>query len=319
MTTPYGPSNYTLAQAQADVANLRGQIAHLLARAEILQLQVDSSLTAAPGALVTMPDTSTWNGSGITGPSGGLVVSNGMTVNDTGGSPTLAVFGGGAVRFPSNVANQVAIDGAGNLYLQNNSSWATLFSTSSGVPQYTKGNGLGITGAIPSVQVDTGANSSTSSSVTALTKAWSIPAGDAEAGTVYRIRTKLSGNWPAQIGTPYIMVNGTNTAIFPNSGTYAAGFYTSGDAYVADTELILVIVTNGSGGTARIGGFQLWQDVTGHSTPFVTPFDSGGATLDATISINTSSATTMAFGWKWGATASHAIASNFSIFTREGP
>lgn len=65
MTTPYGASNYTLAQAQSDIANLRGQVAHLLAYAEILQVVVDTKLTG--------PDASVWSLSGIALASGKFI------------------------------------------------------------------------------------------------------------------------------------------------------------------------------------------------------------------------------------------------------
>lgn len=66
MTTPQGPSNYILAQAQSDVANLRGQITHLLAYAEFLQVVIDTSLTMGASSTLTMPDSSTWTSSGPT-------------------------------------------------------------------------------------------------------------------------------------------------------------------------------------------------------------------------------------------------------------
>jgi hypothetical protein len=49
--------DYTLAQAQADVAALRGQLAHLAANSELLNLIIDTKLT--------LPDGSTWTAAGL--------------------------------------------------------------------------------------------------------------------------------------------------------------------------------------------------------------------------------------------------------------
>lgn len=50
-------AGYTLDQAQKDIADLRGQLAHLLAYAVLLQLIVDTQFTA--------PDGSVWDSTGL--------------------------------------------------------------------------------------------------------------------------------------------------------------------------------------------------------------------------------------------------------------
>lgn len=49
--------SYTLDQAQRDIANLRGQLAHMASFFELLKLQVDTSITG--------PDGSIWDSTGL--------------------------------------------------------------------------------------------------------------------------------------------------------------------------------------------------------------------------------------------------------------
>jgi hypothetical protein len=50
-------ADYSLQQAQADIASLRGQLAHLAANSELLNLIIDT--------LLTLPDGSTWSTAGL--------------------------------------------------------------------------------------------------------------------------------------------------------------------------------------------------------------------------------------------------------------
>ena len=68
---------YSLQQAQSEVATIRGQIAHLLVKLEVATLIVDT--------LMTGPDASTWNSTGLT-LGGNLTIGSTKTVTGPDGT-----------------------------------------------------------------------------------------------------------------------------------------------------------------------------------------------------------------------------------------
>jgi hypothetical protein len=80
--------NYTLQQAQNDIATLRGQAAHLLAFAEFLQVQVDTSLTIGTAASLTFPGSSSGSTVLSAASDGHLKFSNLIEIADTSAPAT---------------------------------------------------------------------------------------------------------------------------------------------------------------------------------------------------------------------------------------
>jgi hypothetical protein len=87
VTTPSVPG-YSLQQAQRDIASVRGQIAHLQAFAEFLQVQVDTGLTIGSSAAITFPGSSSGSTVLSAAADGHLLSSNVIEIADTSAPAT---------------------------------------------------------------------------------------------------------------------------------------------------------------------------------------------------------------------------------------
>ena len=100
---------YTLDQAQRDVAALRGQIAHLQAYAELLQVVIDTSLT--------LPDGSSWSATGLNE----LILTSRSTPSSSAGNAVAFANGNGQMTVVDGTDSQVYTTQRRTLNLGSNS------------------------------------------------------------------------------------------------------------------------------------------------------------------------------------------------------
>jgi hypothetical protein len=158
-----------------------------------------------------------------------------------------------------------------------------LYTTGGGSP--TVVNSTGLNGQIPATRGNIQSFTCNSGASTAVTAAWSIPANDANVGTVYRVRafgvgTYTSGNtnwWECQV-----FGSGQAKAQYPS---FPATFLWEADAEVS-------VVTTGSSGTAFVKLSVLVSGNQAQANPSVIIGMTGG-TGGTVVTVNTTSATTM--------------------------
>lgn len=167
-------------------------------------------------------------------------------------------------------------------------------------------------------QSDTGTYANSNNGTQPLTASWSIPAGDAAAGSVYEIEVPFNGTFETQtLGfKPYL--NGSAPAT-SGGDTIGGAFFTSGQGFAGTVKLRMQVITAGASGTVNFF-------VTG-GLGVNAARSSGSNTNDAFLSsqatgaaFNTTVANTIAVASAWGGSASgQAVTGRGSTLTRKGP
>lgn len=143
---------------------------------------------------------------------------------------------------------------------------------------------------------------------TALTNLWTIPANDASAGIIYRLKFFGIGTWgsTAQALTMNAMIDGVVTMAGGNVGRIAAATFSVNTPIYIEGEIVLSIVSIGASGTYTIG-----QRVTVTARAENLPGTAASNTITtlnlnssagATTAIDTTVSHTFAMAAKWGAT-----------------
>lgn len=166
-------------------------------------------------------------------------------------------------------------------------------------------------------QTDLSSNSLGNSTTAAnLTVAWTVPAYDASAGTVYIIETPFTATWEGQVLNVGLALNGTFTNVTPIGGALT----TSGDAVVGTIRCKLTCTASGSGGTVNADVEVIIGDSTENRLPTTTAAGSGHV---AGVAFSTIAANTIAVAAKWtatsGSTPTQGITGITSTLTRKGP
>lgn len=162
---------------------------------------------------------------------------------------------------------------------------------------------------------DTSTNANANNGTQLLTKAWTIPAYDALAGTVYEIEVPFSGT-VENTHTLGFVPNFNGSSVATSGGdTLSATFFGAATAFTGIVTLIVQILTTGTGGTCNFfidGGLgQNAPQVSGTAT-FLTSQATGHA-------IDTTSSNTIAVNSVWGgSTAGQTVTGRGSTFTRRG-
>jgi len=196
---------------------------------------------------VTGPDSGTWSTTGIstkelTATSGGLSVTGGTTTD------TLLVSGGSTMDGQLNIVNDInfekvsSITGPGNgvkVYVPS--------ATGTALQLYTQSLWQGVLSS--AYAADFTHYTVTAASATQCSKAWSIPANDAQVGTTYRLT--LAGN-----GTQGSTAQGL---FFETSGGFAetplaASFVGTSTAFFFKVVFEITVITTGSSGTCNVSG-----------------------------------------------------------------
>lgn len=164
---------------------------------------------------------------------------------------------------------------------------------------------------------DTSTNANANNGTQLLTKAWTIPAYDALAGTVYEIEVPYSGTF--ETATLGFKPNLNGTAEATSGGdTIGSGFFTAGTGFDGTVKLKMVVTAVGSSGTVNLfldGGIGN-NGTRSSGTNSVATYLSSQATA---IAFNTTVSNTLAVDSVWGSSvASQSVTGFGSTFTRRG-
>jgi len=249
------------------------------------------------GVTVTVPaDTKTPGTAGHT--SDHNVIVDAITALSTSVNDTVTEFGAGVLLDTATPGTPA-------------SGKCVLYSSAQGTPTVKSDSGLA--SPLPAVQTDATVFSLTNPlAFAAISKAWTIPAGDASAGTVYSIEMNINGLWEASgafnIGW---QLDATNTNFVP----VAAAAFTAAHNYTGVFRFYLQVLTTGAGGTHQVYADGTLSDTTAARLPATS------LTLNAinTGSIDTTVSHTLAIIADFSATnASQTVKSTGSIFKRLG-
>jgi hypothetical protein len=244
-----------------------------------LQTGAARSICLGPGAISPWQD---YYGSFDTGANGGVTpeiivnyaASNGSTAGSgSDGQCVLSYNNSSAPTFVLSISSQTSADSFGNPYdagftgqqftvlgTQAPSTVATTISTTASsaaaIASNTSGqiitsNNVGMTGTLPQTQVDVASYAVNSNNVTAnLSKAWLVPAGDPQLGTMYEITVPFAGIMNSSsiwnIGFNHGTVS--STTAFTNICPIGAAFTAGGDALAGTIRLTLTCLSVGTSG-----------------------------------------------------------------------
>lgn len=148
---------------------------------------------------------------------------------------------------------------------------------------------------------------------TALTATWSITAGDPAAGTVYIVETPATGVWKVQTLNLGVFINGTYTNVAPVS----SAAFTTGVNFGGIIRARFTVLTTGSSGTVQVDLEAPLNDETNPRSPSNSLTALGHVT---SVTVNTTTAFTLAAGASWGGTATgQSLSGITSTITRKGP
>jgi Type VI secretion system/phage-baseplate injector OB domain len=175
----------------------------------------------------------------------------------------------------------------------------------------------GLTGAVPVVQTDVTTHTNTNGGTEAISTVWSIPANDAQVGTVYELALPFSGETGSVAGQLgwQVAISGTafgNTNIGP-------GFFSTLTQFNGDITATLQVTRTGTTGTAILslkGGVGInntRSSGTNNNNAYlssVTTISPFNTTINSTLTVQSV--------WASGSTAA-TITGFGSKFTRSGP
>jgi hypothetical protein len=197
-----------------------------------------------------------------------------------------------------------------------NSSASVFYTNANGSPAFRNGS-AGWNGQLVSTITSTGAiGTSTLNTYVPISGTFTVPAGDAQTTTIYRVRLYFSGTMSTAGGVNIgFLLDGTAVAA---AGVDEGTGVPSGVGFTGWAEAALIIVTTGSSGTC-------WCHISGSASKSGRADTSGGATFGAIstsiVAINTTVSHTLAIAGNWitGSTGSPNIAGFGSSIERVGP
>lgn len=168
----------------------------------------------------------------------------------------------------------------------------------------------GFTGNPVIALVDPNSFNITQNTATNITKAYSVPGGDAQAGTTYRVSTWGTGTQGSTAQQPTFYINGFGSSKSINIPSSFCAINTGFEIYATGT---LQITATGSSGKAQYV-IAVWARQSGSSTP------SNLAAIAGNVTVNTTTATTVGIQASWGSTTGAPTVSSFgSTCERIGP
>jgi hypothetical protein len=146
-----------------------------------------------------------------------------------------------------------------------------------------------------------------------LTAAWTVPAYDASAGTVYTIEVPFTGTWESEILDVGLSLNGTFHNIVPIGGAFTV----AGDGIAGIIRCRVMCTAAGSSGTIQADVEVSISDSSLNRLPTTTATGSGHL---GSLAFSTTAANTVAVAAAWAATATgQTISGITSTLTRKGP
>jgi len=151
-----------------------------------------------------------------------------------------------------------------------------------------------------------------------LTDAWTIPAYDAQPGTIYEVECPFSGLWEGEALTFEISVDGSSSGIA--DVTVGAVFLSSATTFAGTVRAKIQFTATGASGnfTAFIDGTMgdlAANRISGSSGNTVTLNGQG-----LTNALNTTTSHTIQLSTAWGAAATgQTVTGQGSTYTRKGP
>lgn len=230
----------------------------------------------------------------------------------------MAVTGGatitGGLNIPNTSSPHFGVDSNGTLYLSGDSAGAdyTLIdamSNPSGMPLVTApagGANQGLAGywALGEAADFTSYTVTSNTGFVQASKAWSIPANDAQAGTTYRLTVTGNGTLGATARQIEFETSGGFAKLIATVGANSASF-----SFKVVIEI--TVITTGAGGTANVSLTFTAADTTNNTV-------TGGTSFSHAIAFNTTSAFTLELAGQWANTG-QTFTSYQSILERIGP
>jgi hypothetical protein len=175
-----------------------------------------------------------------------------------------------------------------------------------------------VTGAYLSVsQINTGTNTAGnvgSSNFVNITDAWTLPANDAKAGTVYEIEVPVTGSMEGNVLNLGLDVNGST---FTNIVPVIASAFPTGDGFAGTVRLKLTFTATGTSGTVNLDMDGTLSDSSVDRGPSTSTTVNGH---HSGLAFNTTVFNTIAIAAYWTTgTSSPSVSGITSKFTRIGP
>jgi hypothetical protein len=206
----------------------------------------------------------------------------------------------------------------------------TVYGGTSGATTLTGGtygqvqaaHSTGMTGNYPVVQTDTATHTNANGGTMVVSATWTIPAGNAQAGTVYEIEVPYSGLWESA-GTATltfgISVNGAGGGSLLANAVVGSSFFPASTNFNGTVTGKLAVVTLGVSGTANFflnGGIGISGTRSSGSNSNAS-YLSG---VNAGQAFNSSASNTITISSTWSASVTSQTVSGYgSKFTRSGP
>lgn len=201
----------------------------------------------------------------------------------------------------TNIAAPAGISGAAQLY------------ASSGIHHSVGGSGFD--GALVTSQTDITSRTVTQAATTQLSGSFTIPGGDADVGTEYRLKCGGFATWGStqQLLTLVELFSGTNI----NQVNFAAAAFAASAPLDWDLELRLIVATTGAGGTARA---LIRATFNINNAAVLTTNSATGVRQAGGIAFNTTISRTLQLNALWAATTgAPTITCDRTTFERIGP
>lgn len=175
----------------------------------------------------------------------------------------------------------------------------------------------GMAGRLPVVQTDIATHTNANSAgVITISAAWTIPANDAQVGTIYELEVPFQAVMEGNSLELGLSVNGSTS--FTTDNVISGSIVSAGAAVVGTIRVKVVVITTGSSGT-----FNSFIDGT-ITAQAQTLFTNSGSLSGNAVGIGTAFNTTVSnnirVNSQWGTTAAGQTVSGYgSKFTRSGP
>ena len=280
-----------------------------------------------------------WNSTGAVQASGSMVLSttaagnhvllepNSVTVLDASTTeidasvPVVIISSGGAgaralqIEISGDTNPRLNTDNTGRInWGPGNAGTDTFLSrNSTGILQH--GNASGMIARLPFIQTDTSSNTNGNNATQPVTASWSIPANDAQVGTIYEVEVPFDGTFE----TTTLALEGYLDASVHASSTIGASFFTAGQTFNGTARIKLQVTATGAGGScvmALDGGLGLAGNRSSGANSNSTYLSSNAVT----VAFDTTVSHTLAVAASWGGVAAgQTITGHGSKFTRSGP
>lgn len=174
----------------------------------------------------------------------------------------------------------------------------------------------GITGKLPVQQTDTTEITATAAAATTITNNWTVPANDAQAGTIYQLTCGGFGVQAAGAAVGLTIDAREFGQVFASSVLNAATI-PAGATFHWEFTVRIIVVSTGVTGTARASGVFTWSQAT---TTGSRETVAAGQTSAVDTTVNTTTATSIRATATWASvTGAPTMTCMYSIFERLGP